>query len=153
MGQELEILVAGQTKNLNHKLIMPLLFKEEYFATVRPYLPEDARRILDNQLPAIKKSIEAEVDKFAKTLGEEVKKEVEDFQKGLVQQQEEFLKKVTANFAEAVKKGASPDEIAAAGKALQTAVDDYKNQVKGWGETARKTLLMAVKAAGIPIPL
>ena len=70
-----------------------------------------------------------------------------------LKEHDDYIAKLEGISKKAIASAGNAQAIADAGSELQKAVDDYKNQVKGWGETARKALLTAVKSAGIPIPM
>jgi hypothetical protein len=130
-----------------------MLFDEKYFQAIRPYVPEEARRLLDEQVPAIQKEISSEIDHFAKRLADDVTAEVTAFSKEQADEMNTILAKLAEVSANLAKAQPDPKELATQAATLQASVKAFEDRTKKAGETFRKLALTAARSAGLPIPL
>lgn len=127
------------------------LFDQKTYDTVRPYMDEEARRILDQQVPQIRADIENEVTAFAASLRDQIKT-------GLDKEQVELDRQLAALTAQIdtllkhIDQAASSTALTAERQKLQDQIAAYKNQARQLGGNLRGVVLNAVRVAGIPVP-
>lgn len=131
----------------------PLVGREESYDSLRPYLPEDAKSILEKELPRIRKQIDGEIEDFAKSFGDYIKTEVTKVSQEIEKETKEAqvrLDKILVEIGAAAAGGAA---LGVQAKKLQDEVEAYKQKWENMGKTTRKAILTAAKATGIPIPI
>src|SRR5687768_11206502 len=122
---------------------------DRYFDSIREYVPEDAKAVLDRQIPAIRDEVKRSVDDFGKQLGDFVHKRIAD----LTIEQEREARDARVQYERALgdlktQAGVDPAKIAA----LEQAITAYEERWRGLGEKIKGAALLAVRSTGIPIP-
>jgi len=130
---------------------MSSLFEDKYFNAVRPYMPEEARRVLDDQVPVIRKQVSEEIDEFAKNLAGEIQQELTAFKEEQVKELNGITDRLTQLAAQvgAVTNVTSLKEQAGA---LQTEIKAFRDRNEQIGQGIRRAAISAARAAGLPIP-
>lgn len=126
--------------------------RQESYDSLRPYLPEDAKAILEKEIPRIRKQIDGEIDDFVKGLGTYIKSQVEAASKEIEGEAKKTSDRIAKILADLNANGGNATKLAAATTELQKELDDYKAKWQKLGETVQKCALTAVRAAGVPIP-
>lgn len=133
---------------------MPILTgTDESYDSLRPYLPEDARAILDKELPRIQKRIEGEIDAFTSSFSERIAAEVAKVTNEINAELQAANAKLVEIAADIKANGANPALLAANAKALQDEVTAYKQKWEGMGRKVQGAILSAANAAGLKIPI
>jgi len=84
---------------------MPL-FDEKYYNAVRPYMPQDAKKVLDEQIPGIKAKVAEDITEFGKSYALFVKEEIENLTASTTQELDDSTKMLSdqiSQLAEATK--------------------------------------------------
>jgi hypothetical protein len=125
------------------------IFEQQYYDAIRSYVPEDAKRVLDEQVPVIRQKISEEIDAFAESLSADIKKTLDDSAK----EQTEALRVLRATFATEVAAISAHHDPALknAAKALNDAIDSYQAKFASLGATARTAVAGVAKAYGLPL--
>jgi len=122
--------------------------RQESYDSLRPYLPEDAKAILEKEIPRIRKQIDVEIDEFVKGLGSYIKLQAEAASKEIESEAKDSgvrMDKIISDL-----KAIGCDHAKLAGD-LQRELDAYKAKWQKFGEAIQKAALTAAKAAGVPI--
>lgn len=129
-----------------------LIGRDESYDSLRPYLPEDAKAVLEKELPRIRKSIEGEIDDFTKSFGEQIKAQMEEQKAAIAKDSAdasgrltELLQNVTVNAGDAAK-------LAQNAKELQAEITAYRQKWEGMGKSVQDAVLNAARSIGVPIP-
>jgi hypothetical protein len=127
------------------------MFRDEYFASIRGYLPEAAKNVLDQEIPRIREQVRRDIDDFGKQLQDWLAKEVDsalDAQKKIIDAAREVVELELAQ----IKTLAAPagDALASHAGKLKQAIADYEQHWRGMGEKVRGA---AVAAIGKAFPL
>ncbi len=130
---------------------MALVFKEEYYDAIKPYLPEDAKNVIYNQLPKIKERIESEIDTFAKSFAEQIHKQVSE-QTAAMEQEAKDLKAKLQQLSDDLTKATDAAPLKDVAVKMAAEVEQYRQKMEGLGKTVRQTVLTAARYAGLPIP-
>ena len=124
---------------------------ERAYDSIREYVPEDARRILDSQAPKIEKFIDDELDKFGAELTEWISAEVEkvvEEQRVFFEQDREALKQIIEELRHDV---ATNDEtLNEVVVKLEAQLDKYEERAQQLGKNVREKVSVAVKSTGLP---
>lgn len=124
---------------------------ERAYDSIREYVPEDARRILDSQTPKIEKFIDDELDKFGAELTEWISAEIEkvvEEQRVFFEQDRETLKRIIEELRHDV---ATNDEtLNEAVVKLEAQLDKYEERAQQLGKNVREKVSVAVKSTGLP---
>lgn len=124
---------------------------ERAYDSIREYVPEDARRILDSQAPKIEKFIDDELDKFGAELTEWISAEVEkvvEEQRVFFEQDREALKQIIEELRHDV---ATNDEtLNEVVVKLEAQLDKYEERARQLGKNVREKVSVAVKSTGLP---
>lgn len=132
---------------------MPILIgKEETYASLRPFLPEDAKRILEEQIPKIQSQVDAEIDRFVQGISEHLQQQLEQLAAAAqtdATNAQRKLDDIMANLARSQNDGA---ELIKAATELRSVVQAYNDKWTGLGQNVRKAALTAARSVGLPIP-
>ena len=124
---------------------------ERAYDSIREYVPEDARRILDSQTPKIEKFIDDELDKFGAELTEWISAEIEkvvEEQRVFFEQDRETLKQIIEELRHDV---ATNDEtLNEAVVKLEAQLDNYEERAQQLGKNVREKVSVALKSTGLP---
>lgn len=124
---------------------------ERAYDSIREYVPEDARRILDSQAPKIEKFIDDELDKFGAELTEWISAEIEkvvEEQRVFFEQDREALKQIIEELRHDV---ATNDEtLNEVVVKLEAQLDKYEERAQQLGKNVREKVSVAVKSTGLP---
>jgi hypothetical protein len=124
------------------------IFEQQYYDAIRSYVPEDAKRVLDEQVPVIRQKISEEIDAFTESLSADIKKSLEES----AEEQAQSLRDLRATFTPYLADlSAGSPEMKEAAKALHEALDSYESKFKSAGNTARNAINGVAKAYGIPL--
>lgn len=126
--------------------------RQESYDSLRPYLPQDAQRVLDKEIPRIRKQIDSEIDDFVKSLGSYLKDQVDAETKSIGDEASAAMKKLDSILADVSAAGGDPQKLAAATADLKTAIKAYQDKWENMGKSVQKVALLAAKSMGIPIP-
>ncbi|HUG11638.1 MAG TPA: hypothetical protein VMM36_11520 [Opitutaceae bacterium] len=123
-----------------------MAFKADYYNAIRPYMHEDARRVLDQEIPEINKRVDESLDAFVRSYADQVKKEVD----GLLAATQAELTTHVANInttLDRITTSSTAPRLAKLATELQAEVTAFETKYRGWGETLRKSALGSLKAA------
>ena len=129
-----------------------MLFDEKYFQAVRPYVPEEARRLLDEQVPVIQSEISKEIDQFADRLAKDITAEVTAYGNAQATELNSILARLAEVSASLAKQQPDTQQLATQAATLQASVKAFEDRNRQAGETFRKLALTAARATGLPIP-
>lgn len=132
------------------------LFKEDYYTAIRPYIPEDAKAVLETQVPEIQKKVAGEIKEFADSFAAEIAKEAEKELQAALAEMATLRTAIAATTSQLAAANIPPATLAAETAKLQQQLADYNARFVGWGETLRKATLTALKAtaaaSGLSLP-
>jgi hypothetical protein len=127
---------------------MRSIFEQQYYDAIRSYVPEDAKRVLDEQVPVIRQRVADEIDAFTESLSTDIKKVLDEN----AEEQTQHLRDLRATIAPTLTAlGAGSPELKETAKALQEALDAYESKFKTCGHAARSAVNGVAKAYGIPL--
>ena len=130
---------------------MPTLFEAKDFQSIQPYLPDDAKRILDVELPKIRDAAIEQIDQFAESLVNEMSRKLEELaaqeKAELVASRDKLTKELAAFVATMVPSPA----LTKAAADLQSAVTEHEKRFSKAGELLRQTVVTALQAQGLPV--
>lgn len=126
---------------------------ERAYATIGNYVPEDARRILEEQIPRIEGYIDEELNQFRDELGAFAKSAIDQ---AVAEQQAEMSEAMTAakTSLEAIRNDAAvgDDQLILAVSALEKQLNDLESHYTRLGEGVKTALVNGLRGAGIPLP-
>lgn len=126
---------------------------ERAYESIRGYLPEDAKAVLSEQVPEIERFIDDELAKFGGELAEYIAAEVgrllEVSQREALRSHNEVIAAVGELRADVAANDVALERAVAR---LERSLDDYEHGYREMGENVRRTVIAAVRAAGIPLP-
>ncbi len=126
---------------------------EKAYESVMGYAPEDVKNVLEREIPRIKESIDEELAKFSKELGEYIKSEV-DAALEKVQAEARAERDKMRDLMKKIRDAQSREELdkmRASATKLDEALTEYENRFENLGAMMRKSALTAARTAGIPI--
>lgn len=129
------------------------LFEDKYYNSVRPYMPQDAKRILDEQIPVIKQQVSAEIEAFGKSYAESVTTEVARLVAEIEKDLSASTESLKATTDELLKESGDSAKLKEEVEKLKKAVEAHEEQVRGWGETLNASLKIAAKTAAASVGL
>lgn len=127
--------------------------RQESYDSLRPYLPEGAKAILEKEIPRIRKQIDGEIDDFVKQLSQYIKQQVEAASKEVEEESKLSSKRLDTILIELRKDGLDTSKLSSAATELQKEIENYRTKWQKLGETVQRAALTAAKAAGVPIPV
>lgn len=126
---------------------------ERAYESIRGYMPEDAREILNEQIPRIEQFIDDELTKFGVELSEFIGAEVDrlllDSQESAHRSHNELIAAIGEIRADVAANDAVLERAVAR---LERSLDDYERRFEALGEGVRRAVILAARAAGIPVP-
>lgn len=126
---------------------------ERAYESIRGYMPEDAREILNQQIPRIEQFIDDELTKFGVELSEFIGAEVDrlllDAQESAHRSHNELIAAIGEIRADVAANDAVLERAVAR---LERSLDDYERRFEELGEGVRRAVILAARAAGIPVP-
>jgi hypothetical protein len=125
---------------------------ESHFDSIRAYVPEEARRVLDTNVERVREEISVEIDAFAKSLATEIETKLANEAKQLEDDFGSLKKKSADLLAQANTAAPNPAQLLALASQLDEEVKAFNAKWKGLGEKARQAVIGAARSAGIPIP-
>ena len=132
---------------------MPNRVIERAYESIRGYVPEDAKQVLSDQVEAVEKYVDTELEKFAEELsqyiGEEVSKEMAKLEQSFSTTSENIQKQLDIIAADVTS---GDDELAAAVNRLREEQAKINAKFEGAGEIIRKSVVNAARSAGLPLP-
>jgi hypothetical protein len=131
---------------------MPTIFKDEYYDAIRPYMSEEAHKVLDQQIPQIRSRIDGEIDEFAKNLALQIQQQFDQLAAAQKDQSAAFTIKLQQAAANITAAAANPARLQQEAQQLTADVTAYTTQLKTIGETVRKSAATALQLAGVPLP-
>src|SRR5262245_15088827 len=125
------------------------MFDTRYFDSVRSYMPEGAKAVLDAEIPRIRETIKKDVEEFADHMGRYLKAEIDK----VTAEQATLVELQLANIKQQLTTLESKAPEDAAVKALRESIDKYESQWTKLGESVKAAAVAAMKSMGIPLPL
>lgn len=126
--------------------------REESYDTLRPFLPEDAKRVLEKEIPRIRKQIDGEIDDFVNALSEQIQKEAAQMAKEIEEESTKSTEALGAILSKLNANAADSKVLIASAEALKAEVTAYKNKWESMGKNVQKAVLLAAKSVGLPVP-
>jgi len=127
------------------------LFQPKDFQSILPYVPEDAKRILDAELPRIREKAVEQIDQFAESLVNELTAQLKalgEKQAQELKQSQDDLKKQLDDY---VKKQAPDPNLTKATNELNAAIEEQRKRFLNAGVFLRQSVLTALKTHGLPV--
>ena len=122
---------------------------ERAYESIRGYMPEDARQILNDQIPRIEQFIDDELTKFGVELSEFIGAEVDrlllDSQESAHRSHNELIAAIGEIRADVAANDAVLERAVAR---LERSLDDYERRFEALGEGVRRAVILAARAAG-----
>lgn len=129
---------------------MPTLFESKDFQSIQPYLPEDARKVLDAELPKIREQAIKQIDEFAESLVTELTRQLKELADRDVAELKTAQDKLKGDLAAFIK--ANPtDPLSQGASALKAAVEEHEKRFCRAGEALRQTVVTTLQAHGLPV--
>ena len=125
--------------------------REESYDILRPFLPEDAKRVLEKEIPRIRKQIDGEIDDFVNALSEHIQKQAAEMAKEIEDESKKSTEALDAILSD-LNKNADAKVLIASAEALKAEVTAYKNKWASMGKNVQKAVLLAAKSVGLPVP-
>ncbi|MGC4071588.1 MAG: hypothetical protein QM760_03590 [Nibricoccus sp.] len=127
------------------------IFEQQYYDAIRSYVPEEAKRVLDEQVPVIRQKVAEEIDAFAAGLTGDIKKVLDETTVEQVKALSEHRGSLTAQMQILAQAGAGNPAIQNAVDSLRESLDAYEEKFKALGSAARKTVNGVAAAYGLPL--
>ena len=126
---------------------------ERAYESIRGYVPEDANRILDEQIPRIEEFVDEELARFGEELSAFVGQEIDRLLADAGESAQRAHNEVIAVVGELRAEVAAGDAtLEHAVDRLEQGLDAYERRYRELGEGVRDAVLAAVRAAGVPVP-
>lgn len=125
---------------------------EDTYQSLVPYMPEDARRILENEIPRIRKQVSDDIDNFVKGVGDQMHAEFTKASETVRKESEAHLASLDKIKESLASNTAKADDLARAADNLRKLAQAYQDKWTSVGTTIRTTAIAAARAAGIPVP-
>ena len=126
---------------------------ERAYESIRGYMPEDAREILNEQIPRIEQFIDDELTKFgvelSEFIGAEVDRLLQEAQESAHRSHNELIAAIGEIRADVAANDAVLERAVAR---LERSLDDYERRFEALGEGVRRSVILAARAAGVPVP-
>ena len=124
------------------------MLDEKYFDSIVAYLPEDAKAILNSEVPRIRQQVIEEVQKFGEEVGKSLQEKIDALiaERGIESEVELLKKKLTD------LKGDPSGALASSVETLKAELDEFKAKWKGVGKSLHEAAVLAVRSFGIPLP-
>lgn len=129
---------------------MPTLFETKDFQSIQPYLPEDAKKVLDAELPKIREQAIKQIDEFAESLVTELTRQLKELAAQDVAELKTTQDKLKGELA-AFAAAAVPPALAQSANALKAAVEEHEKRFSRAGEVLRQTVVTTLQAHGLPV--
>ena len=123
------------------------------YVSIAAYVPEDARRILAEQVAKIEQFIDDEMNKFGEELAEHIGAVVGEVLEEATRDATTLRTELTAAIGEIRADMVANDKVLeGAVSKLERSLDQYETRFKQLGEGVRGAVVTAARASGIPIP-
>lgn len=129
-----------------------LIGSEDTYQSLAPYMPEEARRVLEIEIPKIRKQVSDDIDNFVTSVGAQIQAEFTRVSEAVRKESEAHVASLDKIKESLASNTAKAEDLARAADNLRKLAQAYQDKWTSVGTTIRTTAITAARAAGIPIP-
>lgn len=129
-----------------------LIGSEDTYQSLVSFMPEDARKVLDTEIPRIRKQVSDDIDKFVTSIGIQMQAEFTKVAESVRKESEAPLASLDKIKESLASNTAKAEDLARAADNLRKLAQEYQDKWTNVGATIRTTAITAARAAGLPVP-
>lgn len=121
------------------------------YESIKSYLPEDAKSVIDNQVKRIEKEIDVDLENFREDFIKQIKETVDEIEQETERSIKEFNNELSSITDKMKQEVSGNSELNSAIQNLSGKLDQYDAVAKKLASTTRTAIKVAANSAGLPI--